>query len=232
MLNLLLAESGIVRGLLNVLSMIMLIADAALVVYAVYMFFMMVTAHDEGKRRNVKKHFFNTISSILIILALITTLSLIKVNITQVEKTSGNGGIGGANTFAGSIKPPILVINRGTSVGSGGGYMYSGSITIETSHVTSSIKGATIIKISSFVPTTSASDFDKGHWTLNESGTSIRVTYKASGGEYLDLHPESGNVVSFSVTVVAEANGTTYSGVVTGKITLGNADGKVTFNGR
>ena len=211
-LNLLLAESDIVTGLLNVLSLIMMIADAALVAYAVYMFFMMMTAHDEGKRRNVKKHFFNTLSAIFIILALIGTLSVIKVNITPVKQSTGGSG-----TVSVSTKT-VTVTSR--SLG-GGGYMYTAQFTISTGDIKLS-NGGKVIGISNFSSSASG-DFGGSSWKSTTSNANLTVTYTNTTNQTTLYAPAVNGkpTVYYTVTVVySDSSGSTQTATANGTITL------------
>ena len=231
MLNLLLAEvvqSDIVSGLLNVLSLIMMIADAALVAYAVYMFFMMVTAHDEGKRRNVKKHFFNTLSAIFIIVALIGTLSMIKVNITLVEKQSGGGG--GAVTTEGTVKDVTLGISNSVPVGANDMYTLSGSCTIKYTDIQLKESGLVISRIENFVVAGKASGFPQGAFGFTAGQNMIvnfHNTVKKGSDGIFSLSAEdtfdNGNqgFVTYSVTVSAQkSDGTQVTAQVSGRLVV------------
>ena len=208
MSNLLLADS-FVSGLLNVLSLIMMIADAALVAYAVYMFFMMATAHDEGKRRNVKKHFFNTLSAILIILALIGTLSVIKVNITTVQQETGGGG--------GSVSAPGKTLTISQSFNNGQ-WLYQGSFNIKTTDV--KVSGGTAMTITNFKPTGSG-DFAASYWTAvtaQSGGMTVRYTQTSSSNKKLQA---SSRTIQYTVTVsIKLSDGTQSTKTASGSITL------------
>lgn len=245
MLNLLLADD-FVGGLLNILSLIMMIADAALVAYAVYMFFMMMTASDEGKRRNVKKHFFNTLSSILIILALIGTLSVIKVNITQVEQDTSGGG-GAVGTLGGTVQCAPMYISKGQRLPDGT-YQCNGSVTINSnSDIKLKETGVEIDSIKDFTVLGSAAGFPQNLFTTGKyNNKGVTITYKNSvkevdmdgaGNYVLLLRAESTaannpaiGYIKFSVSVSGKnSSGARISGTVVGTLELRSEGGFVLF---
>lgn len=217
MSNLLLA-TDFVPGLLNVLSMIMTIAGAALVVYAVYLFFMMMLASSEEKRRKVKRRIFMALSSLFIIIALIATLSVLKINIKPIQQDQTPGGASGsiwdgAEIASSSISP--------LSIARTSGPQFSGSTVISTSCVKLKVSGAKVTKIQDFAINGGGLGQPKVYqggsslgWNVSTNGSGLTVKFITSGppSGTLSLKADSGNqagtsqdrFINFSITVVGQ----------------------------
>lgn len=85
--TLLLADHGeeFVQGLLSILQICMGLFSIMMVVFAVYLFFMMYTATDEGKRKKVKSRIYHTITSLVIVITLILALRGLEIHITSQD---------------------------------------------------------------------------------------------------------------------------------------------------
>lgn len=243
MVNLLLAD--FVQGLLNVMLLVMSIADTVLIVYAVYLFFMMATASTEDKRRKVKKRIFTALSSIFIIIALVSTLAVIKVNITSVQREEMGSGSGSGGGSGGGSVPAVfegatidnvtMKVNLDAGIAGGFTEIATGNIHLNN--------GATVIGMESLVITGSGDFSNSGDWHItakkNSSGFSIQWGKEVGGGDtYTYCFKADSQIVGttpqyyvpFTVRVAArDANGEAAATNMSGRIILRSGGGTITF---
>lgn len=74
-----------VQGLLSILQIAMGLFSTVMIVYAVYLFFMMYTATDDGKRKKVKTRLYHALASLVIVVTLILALAGLNISIVAQD---------------------------------------------------------------------------------------------------------------------------------------------------
>ncbi len=82
-----------VKDLLWYIYVIMAVAEVLMVLYAVYIAYLFMTASDDGKRRAAKDRLWKVLSSCLIIVALVSVMTTLDISLGDGKKNKETGGL-------------------------------------------------------------------------------------------------------------------------------------------